>query len=113
MLRSSGANFSKLCKGFPCKIPKIWFTWLRMTHMTSKCLHYISNKSIIINHPKPAKSNQNQSKTLKPSATTHNHPQPSKNQNLAQLKSTVNYLSSAEKPIQNLLFLVWCLSGNS
>lgn len=81
-----------------------------MTHMTSKCLHYISNKSIIINHPKPAKSNQNQSKTLK---IICNHPQPPKSQNLTQLKSTVNYLPSAEKPIQNLMFLVRCLSGNS
>ena len=41
-------------------------------------------------------------------ATTHDHPQPPKNQNLTQLKGTVNSLSSAEKPIYNLLFLVGC-----
>lgn len=64
---------------------------------------------------KPAKTIQNQSKTPKKSP---NHPKLPENshlklpitrqnftQSLAQLMDTVNHLSSAKKPIQNVSFL--------
>ena len=44
--------------------------------------------------------------TLKPSTITQNHPQPSQilQKSLMQLNHTINSLSNAEKPIQNLVF---------
>ena len=77
------------------------------------------------NHPQPCKTSHNQAKPYTTSQNQSNHTQPGKtiqnhtqttktlHKSLSQLKGTANPPSSAAKPIQKLLFLVWCLSGNS
>ena len=96
------------------------FTKRTPQNLVEISLYYPQPPKTTQNHPQPPATtqyHQNLStitpKQPKPLATTQNLAQKFNTVKESCKSSTVNLLSSAEKLIQNLSFLVWCLSWNS